>query len=586
MALENQWVTYLQRSYKSIKAAILARMGTTVTEITDHSESNIFVIIINAFAGLVEQLNYYIDNVARESFIVTARRYSSLIKLTRLIDYRVRAKVGATVDLKITAVDSSEDPVALDDDEELAAGLIVKDSAGVEFITQSKVTFFVGQSSVVVGARQRVEVVDANLGTTTSAADQAFEIHDDYQHETLQIEINSITWTRVQTFGFSGPQDEHFIVEVDQNKQAWVVFGDGTNGEIPPTSQTVFGTFFTCDGIGGNVEANTIIVWDTPSGGPTPPTNVPVIDHYNVTNELPAVGGQDEEDIEGIRKHAPLSLRTLDRAVTLQDHTDICLLVPGVGKAATEFDAGLKKVVFYVAPDEGGTAPGQLLTDVVNYFALKKMISTVVEALAAGETLLRITLTVTVKFRRSITDAEADIKEALQDEFGFNNSTVDRKIRRSDIIALVDNLDKVDYLSLDVLTTKPYPRILVGVNPLESNWLVEIQDSSSEIASWRIAVTVAANGGDGTARVYRTGPSEVEEYDGELTIHTSVQGSTDYTSQDGTLELAMWGTGFSVADAWTLKTYPYNVDIELEDFTIPIYDEGELDVTVNEQVGV
>ena len=136
MALENQWVTYLQRSYKSIKAAILTRMQTVVPEITDHSESNVFVIIINAFAGLIEQLNYYIDNVARESFITTARRYSSLVKLTRLIDYRVRAKIGATVDLKITAVSATDVPVALDDNETLAAGLIVEDSAGVQFITE------------------------------------------------------------------------------------------------------------------------------------------------------------------------------------------------------------------------------------------------------------------------------------------------------------------------------------------------------------------------------------------------------------------------------------------------------------------
>lgn len=585
MALENPWVTYLQRSYKSIKASILARMQTVVSEITDHSESNVFVIIINSFAGLVEQLNYYIDSVARESFIPTARKYSSLIKLTRLIDYRVRAKIGSVVDLKITAVDSGGDPVLLQADETLNADLIVKDAAGVEFITQTKVTIFAGSSSAVVGARQRVQVTDDNIGTTTSAADQTFALDADYQHDTATILINAVSWTRVDTFAFSGPLDKHFIVEVDQNQQAWVVFGDDTNGEIPPSGQSVLATHFTCEGVAGNVEANTLTVWDTPSGGPTPPVQTPTIDSYEVTNELPAVGGQDEEGIEGIRKHAPLSLRTLDRAVTLQDHDDLCLLVPGVGKASTEFSTRLKAITFYVAPDEGGTAPGALLTDVETYFEDKKMISTVVTALAAGETLLRLTLDVTVKFRRSTTQAEADIKEALENEFGFNNSEVNRKIRRSDVIALIDNLDKVDYLSLDVLTTKPYPRITLGSNPL-TTWLVEVQSSTAEIALWRIAVIDPANGGDGYARVYRTGPGGVEEFDGTLTIHTAAQGATDYTSSDGTLELAMWGTGFSIADEWQFKTYPYNEDHEFEDFTIPIYDETELSLTVNEQVGV
>lgn len=585
MALENQWVTYLQRSYKSIKASILARMQTVVPEITDHSESNVFVIIINAFAGLVEQLNYYIDQVARESFIPTARRYSSLIKLTRLIDYRVRAKVGAMVDLTITAVDTGGDPVLLQADEKINAGLIIEDSAGVEFITEHDATIFAGTSSVKVGARQRVAVIDDVLGTTTSAANQAYQISDDYQHDTLQIEINSVTWTRVHTFAFSGPLDTDFIIEVDQNKQAWVVFGDDTNGAIPPTGQSVLGTYYDCSGIAGNVEAGTIIIWNTPSGGPTPPSQTPTIDAYEVTNILPAVGGQDEEGIEGIRKHAPLSLRTLDRAVTLQDHIDICLLVPGVGKAATEFDDATKTISFYVAPDEGGTAPSQLLTDVVDYFDDKKMIASFVQAFAAGETLLRMTITVTAKFRKNTTVVAADIREALQNEFGFNNSDVDRKIRRSDIIALVDNLDKVDYLSLDVLTTIPYPRIQVGVNPLESNWQVFVQYSSSEIATWRIAVITPANGGNGVAYVWRTGPSGIEAQEPVSLVIYPTQTSNYWTSNDGTLQLTMWGTGFIATDAWTFKTYPHNEDIEFEDFSIPIYD-GELTLTVNEQVGI
>ena len=47
----------------------------------------------------------------------------------------------------------------------------------------------------------------------------------------------------------------------------------------------------------------------------------------------------------------------------------------------------------------------------------------------------------------------------------------------------------------------------------------------------------------------------------------------------------MYGT-YSIADEWKFKTYPYNEDHEFEDFTIPIFDVNESDITVNEQVGV
>lgn len=574
MALENKWVTYLHRSYKSIKASILSKMQTEVPEITDHSESNIFVIIINVFAGLIEQINYYIDDLARESFISTARRYSSLIKLTRLIDYRVKSKVASFVDLKITAVDINGDPVLLENNETISAGYIVKNSAGTEFITQTDVTIFKNTSSIIIGARQQTKVTSANLGQTSNLPNQIFELPPDYQDGTLQIEIDLVSWELRDTFAFSGPLDKHFIVEVDQNKQAWIVFGDNIHGAIPPNGQTVYGTFYNCKGKWGNVEANTINTWVS---APTPPVQVPTIDHYEVTNELLAVGGVDEEGIEEIRKHAVLSLKTLNRAVTLQDHKDLALLVPGVGKAIAEFNTSLKKIIFYIAPTGGGTAPSQLLTDVENYFQDKKMISTTVEAFAAGETSLRLAITATVKFRRNVSQATADIKEVLQNAFGFNNSDINKQIRRSDIIALIDNLDKIDYLKLDVLSIKPYPRIFNGINPLENNWYAHITPESIEITSWRLVVVSSS-----IARLFRKGPSGGEVLDGEVTIHASYVGYLDYTSSDLSLDMTMWGL-FNVADEWRFKTYPYNQDIAIEDNTIPIYNEAETILVVNEQ---
>ena len=85
MALSNNWVTYLERGFKKIKASVINRLNNIVPEITDLSDSNIFIVIIELFGGLIEQLNYYLDLIARELYITTARRYSSLIKITRLI---------------------------------------------------------------------------------------------------------------------------------------------------------------------------------------------------------------------------------------------------------------------------------------------------------------------------------------------------------------------------------------------------------------------------------------------------------------------------------------------------------------------
>jgi hypothetical protein len=333
-------------------------------------------------------------------------------------------------------------------------------------------------------------------------------------------------------------------------------------------------TFYQSLGSGGNVEADTISTWV--SGKPTGhgATN------YLATNPSNAVGGLEVEDLERIRKHAPLSLRTLDRAVTLQDHIDIALLVPGVGKTAVYFDNSLKQLTFYIAPDGGGIAGTTLCNDLVDYFATRKMISTAVRALPCGESILRITLTATAKFRRSGADTKTDIENALLSGFGFNSSDINSDIRKSDIIALVDNLDKVDFLSLDILTFKPYPRVISGTHSISTSWYAIINSEANVKMQWKIFITQASSR---TVRLYYKGVWDNDFIFDKTWIYTLTDpGAVNQTSNNGHISLAIWGN-FSDGDEWQFTTYPYNQDIIFDDNTIPVTALAELSVTVNEQ---
>ena len=101
MATSNPWLTPYQRSFNDIKDKILQELRVQVPEITDLTEGNIFVLIISIFAAMVEVLHYYIDNAGREAFVTTARRYSSLYKHAKLVDYKVKAAVPPSVDLTL-----------------------------------------------------------------------------------------------------------------------------------------------------------------------------------------------------------------------------------------------------------------------------------------------------------------------------------------------------------------------------------------------------------------------------------------------------------------------------------------------------
>ena len=100
MPTNNPWLNPYQRSFNSIKDQLKASLQTRIPEITDFSEGNIFMIIVSIYAAIAEVLHYYIDNMARETFFVTARRYSSLYKHAKLVDYHIKSAIPASVDRK------------------------------------------------------------------------------------------------------------------------------------------------------------------------------------------------------------------------------------------------------------------------------------------------------------------------------------------------------------------------------------------------------------------------------------------------------------------------------------------------------
>ena len=86
MGITNKWLNPYQRSYQQIKAKLIEGLTNIKDKngdilITDYSEGNILIIILSLFAAIAEVLHYYIDNVARETFLPTARKYDSLLQL-------------------------------------------------------------------------------------------------------------------------------------------------------------------------------------------------------------------------------------------------------------------------------------------------------------------------------------------------------------------------------------------------------------------------------------------------------------------------------------------------------------------------
>lgn len=539
----NPWIGYINRSYSSIKQILLEKLATKAPEVTDHSESNILVIILSFFAGIGESFHYYLDNLAREAFIGQASRYSSAVSLVKMIDYRIKSKISAKVDIELSLLDTAGNLLALPNDFVLPSGQHFTTNNGISFYTLHAVLLEAGKSVHVLPAVQTLAVPLLNIGTTNGNINQVIPLPEDYDHDSALLHLGLDVWELRKTLAWSTPFDKHFVVDVSVDKKPYIRFGDNINGLAPLPGQTVALDYNQTLGAEGNVDPHTINIWVNP-------VTIPGITLTSVTNQIKASGGADVEDLGRITRNAPLSIRTLDRAVTNQDYKDTAMLAPGVDKAGVTYDCG-KWIDVYITPNDGGIAPLALLATTKSYIDFRKIITTKVRVSPAGETEIVLNLNIYGKPYMTAPQILADVNKALLEEYGYEKTDVNRPIRYSDIYALVDNLTKVNYLHIIGLTTKPYARPVYSLNQL--NWERTTLPTSTQEVNWKVVWDNL------NFRVFRNG-----------VFMLNISPNVEWTDPANTLTMKFLPGDYNYGDEWVFKTYPANHDIELDDNTVPV----------------
>jgi hypothetical protein len=112
----------------------------------------------------------------------------------------------------------------------------------------------------------------------------------------------------------SGPDDLHFVAEVDDDGRAHLRFGNGETGFAPPAGTAFEVAYRVGNGRAGNVGAEAIrhlVMRAGPLSGAT----------LTPRNPLPARGGTDPEPLADVRLLAPHAFRQeIQRAVTAEDY--------------------------------------------------------------------------------------------------------------------------------------------------------------------------------------------------------------------------------------------------------------------------
>ena len=465
--ITNPWLGTYQRSYQQIKSKLIEGLSNIKDDngkqlITDVSEGNILIIVISMFAAIAEVLHFYIDNAGRESFLPTARKYSSVLKHGKLVDYHARSAIAATVDVTLVRplTSSSKGKVI-----SIPQGTEFKDNAGNTWLSAKNITWNTNVSTCKVPLIQHKYYEFENLyGTQIPNADQiqiSLGTLDDglYEEGTMAMEIGSETWVLVKTFAYSKPTDRHFMVQNTEEDIPVIIFGDGTFGmkPVPGSIITVVSCYIT-NGSDGNVSAGSI-------------TDVPTIissavSDATISNVNAAGGGSNYEDFNMLKEHIPLSVRTLGVAVTKQDFIDYAMQVDGVNKAKMEYECG-RKMTLYISPDNAAVASSELCNRVLNHLKKFAPLTTWLKVKSAGKAKIILEMDVTGKPSFKSDDIKDQVLQALYDKYSPDHSSIGGSVRISDIYALIDNLSMVDYLHITKFYIVPWPKTIVGSKDLE-----------------------------------------------------------------------------------------------------------------------
>lgn len=457
-------VDYTSKDYYSIREELIERIQDRVPDWKANDPADFGVALVEAFSYVSDILSYYIDRNANEAFISTATQRDSVLNIARNYGYTPAGYRQALVELTFTNTSGTE--VTLPEGTVVSGEVVIEDTVNTIYFTtladavvaeqtgstpgEATVTASHGRSVVLVSDDATTD--GELIGTSDGLPGMLFELGETpVVEDSVEVYVQDgelfVKWTEVQHLTDYGPNDQVYVTTLDEDDIVTISFGDGVSGAIPTLYSEIRAKYIVGGGAGGNVDVDTLITLSYVPGLSEVQLTALQAD-ITVNNTETAFAGSDPESTNQIRTAAPLTLRSNNRAVTLQDFATLALSVTGIGKANATA-AVWSSVTVYIAPTRTATdtdnAPGldDLGNPTVEYDRLKEELETFYD----GKTLIGTTVTVsppvyvdvnvTIQYTKltqyTTTEIETAIKQKMVTAFGYTNMFFEDTINPGDI---------------------------------------------------------------------------------------------------------------------------------------------------------
>lgn len=302
-----------------------------------------------------------------------------------------------------------------------------------------------------------------------------------------------------------------FLLDERPDGTPYIKFGDGIFGRKLNSGELITISYRTGGGSAGNIPEQTLNKVVSTSS---------IVS--SVTNNADFSGGADAQTIEQLRELIPASLRTLDRAVSEQDYSDLLTTTfSEVFAASTEAnteDPGIDLNIYVVPQGNGITKISDnilLRNKLSNYIDRRKMVTVQFQILDAFGVDILLALEVFISDTASKSTVTNSIKSALATFFSLNTGGVDgsgigfsESILLKDMANIVEAVVGVERFEIKRLTYRPridedvvglitdYNTSQVQVYPSieEVEWLLAAAGTQAETPGLTIFSNVALTG--------------------------------------------------------------------------------------------
>lgn len=435
-------IDYRSRDFTSIRDDMIDLIPNFAPQWTSRDATDFGIVLIEMFAYMGDLLNYYIDRAANENFLSTATQRDTVLNIARLLNYAPTEAQAATA--TVTVTNNTASPITLKTYATFSTNPDTVNGSSYTFeYTGSDYSIGAGVSTAVA-VTQGTTKVDQTLGTGNSdgTASQRYSLGVGVVPSSVQVKVQSVLWTRQSYLIDATSTDTAYEVIYDGNGTVYVKFGDGVSGKIPPSGNTLTATYRVADGSKGNVGASTIANITSNPGGTTAGLNV------TAASSTAASGGADLESTDSIRINAPLSLRSLNRAVSLADYATLAVSGSRGVQKANAIAETYNSVILFVAGPNGTDISAGTMANIKSDFIGKTPPGVILTVSGYTKAYPQISATIYVNPSASNADVLADVQARVKEYLSYDNVTFNDTISQGDIYKAIMEVDGVYYVKI------------------------------------------------------------------------------------------------------------------------------------------